>query len=216
MTTPATQLADALEESWRRDTSPDEMLAAAAELRRLDNALRVANETAERCKEVCNATAAHWREDTARLDAEVEALRQALAAFEAQAAMSPKQTSGTSEPVAWSVTFNGEHIGNLYQDLADAQEHKANLDASWPNEVRTVAPLFATPVAQAEPAWQPIETEPPERGLYLVQIGEQTHVAQFDPRMASAKWWHPYGLPARLAQAPSHWMPLPQPPKETP
>jgi hypothetical protein len=74
-----------------------------------------------------------------------------LAAFEAQAAMSPKQTSGTSEPVAWSVTFNGEHIGNLYQDLADAQEHKANLDASWPNEVRTVAPLFAAPVAQAEP-----------------------------------------------------------------
>jgi hypothetical protein len=84
-----------------------------------------------------------------------------LAAFEAQAAMSPKQTSGTSEPVAWSVTFNGEHIGNLYQDLADAQEHKANLDASWPNEVRTVAPLFAAPVAQASPTyaelWQAVQ-----------------------------------------------------------
>ena len=57
---------------WSSAMIPSE---AAAELRRLDNALRVANETAQRCKEVCNATAAHWREDKARLDAEVVALR---------------------------------------------------------------------------------------------------------------------------------------------
>ena len=50
---------------------------AAAELRRLHNALRVAEESLARCTEVCNATAAHWREDTMRLEAENEALRRA-------------------------------------------------------------------------------------------------------------------------------------------
>lgn len=81
MTTTATRLAHYLEEAGDQRSCRE----AAAELRRLDNALRVANETVERCKEVCNATAAHWREDTARLDAEVEALRKALAAPAAQA-----------------------------------------------------------------------------------------------------------------------------------
>jgi hypothetical protein len=36
MTTTATRLAAAIEEGWACDTSPDEMTAAAAELRRLD------------------------------------------------------------------------------------------------------------------------------------------------------------------------------------
>lgn len=48
MTTTATQLAAALEAGWACDTSPDEMTAAAAELRRLDAEVEALRKDAER------------------------------------------------------------------------------------------------------------------------------------------------------------------------
>lgn len=54
---------------WMGGEAERLMLEAAAELSRLHNALRVAEETAERCKTVCDATAAQWRADVARLQA---------------------------------------------------------------------------------------------------------------------------------------------------
>lgn len=75
---------------------------------------------------------------------------------------------------------------------------------------------IASTEAPAQPSvpapWREAVNPPGERGIYLVRIGDQTHVAQFDPRMVSAKWWKAYGLPSRLAQEPTHWMPLPEPP----
>ncbi|MGC4396033.1 hypothetical protein [Hydrogenophaga sp. T2] len=66
--------------------------------------------------------------------------------------------------------------------------------------------------AARKPQWLPIESAPTEHGLYLVRIGGQTHIAQFNPQTVSAKWWRPYGMPERLHRDPTHWMPLPAAP----
>ena len=95
--------------------------------------------------------------------------------------------------------------------LRQKRHYEAALSATCnPSAIREL--LDRLDAAEKAVQWQPIETAPDERGIYLVRIGDQTHIAQFDPRMSSAKWWHPYGLPARLERQPTHWIPLPAAP----
>jgi hypothetical protein len=61
--------------------------------------------------------------------------------------------------------------------------------------------------------WQPIETAPKDGSdilLYEVPAGK-THIGYFSPVTdMSKKWGNHYGY----GFDPSHWMPLPEPPKE--
>jgi hypothetical protein len=54
------------------------------------------------------------------------------------------------EPVAWSVTWDGVHCGNFYFREQDAKDHKARLDAKYPDEKREVVPLYTTPQPAAQ------------------------------------------------------------------
>jgi hypothetical protein len=98
-----------------------------------------------------------------------------------------------------------------------ALSHLRMLLAHGDAHAEAVRKFLAEPpgAAPAAPApWVPVsERLPGERTLCLVMLGEQMHVAQFDPLLRSAKWWNAYGLPSRLAQEPTHWMPLPAPPE---
>lgn len=75
----ALRVADAL-----YDAQPEDLLEtyivsdAADELRRLHNALMVSEETAERCRTICDATAEQWRADVNRLHALNQELLEAL------------------------------------------------------------------------------------------------------------------------------------------
>jgi hypothetical protein len=204
-------------------------------------------------------------------------------------AMSPKQTSGTSEPVAWRVWrgdsyelfFNEEAAKRrcecfirqgkpepLYaapvaqaepvaitdkQLLAEA-EFAESYDASAPSFMRLLrddavvgdfqrrllicmraAVKLAAPVAQAEP-WQPIETAPKDgrklvlsytnsHGKHRTVFGcwvtdEEAAETDADGVGLEAGWyesidnWPDYTQVAIHEGEPTHWMPLPQPPKE--
>jgi hypothetical protein len=60
------------------------------------------------------------------------------------------------EPVAWSVTLEGEHIGNFYIKQQDAEEAMHDLNKDWPQWVRKVVPLYTAP-PQRE--WQGLTDE---------------------------------------------------------
>lgn len=95
------------------------------------------------------------------------------------------------KPDYWSACGQCEH------NISDAQDLLA------------AGPVHAALVAD----WKPVTTPPSESGLYLVRIGDQTHIAEFNGRTATTKWWNAYGSPSRLAQEPTYWMPLPDAPK---
>ena len=57
----------------------------------------------------------------------------------------------SNEPVAWSVTCNGSHCGNVFFIEQHAKEHKARLDADYPEDKRSIVPLYTAP----QPAQQP-------------------------------------------------------------
>ncbi len=67
---------------------------------------------------------------------EASALIDAMAASEAQA-----------EPVAWSVTFRGEHCGNVFNHENTARNVCARLAAEYPDAPREVVPLYEHPPA---------------------------------------------------------------------
>jgi hypothetical protein len=73
------------------------------------------------------------REERTALLVNEQNLREELAALRAS----------LSKPVAYSMTSNGGHTGNLYEDLEHAQERKAFMDQEWPDLVRDIVPLFA-------------------------------------------------------------------------
>jgi hypothetical protein len=75
--------------------------------------------------------------DTA-IDSSIELRR--LAPMEAELAA---LRASLVEPVAYSMTSNGGHTGNLYENLKHAQERKAFMDQEWPDRVREIVPLFA-------------------------------------------------------------------------
>lgn len=49
------------------------------------------------------------------------------------------------EPVGYSVSYNGEHCGNLRSTLLAANQEKDRLNAAFPTDVRDVVPVFAGP-----------------------------------------------------------------------
>ena len=61
------------------------------------------------------------------------------------------------EPVAWSMTYNGNHCGNFYESRTDAEERMADMNAKHPLDKRAIEPLYAAPVR--EPAPVPLLTD---------------------------------------------------------
>jgi hypothetical protein len=65
--------------------------------------------------------------------------------------------------------------------------------------------------------WQPIETAPDETDVIVAnpdRISGEHHVSIAWRHVESGKWWRPHSGPS-LASCitPTHWMPLPDPPK---
>lgn len=56
-----------------------------------------------------------------------------------------KKARPAVEPVAYSMTRNGSHVGSLYSDKDAAQKRMEYLNQNWPENNRAVVPLFATP-----------------------------------------------------------------------
>ena len=73
-----------------------------------------------------------------------------------------------------------------------------------------------------KPAWMPIETAPEETAILVYGIWEgelngcNDEPAVWKARFAYEKWWVEGGeYYAQNVINPTHWMPLPEPPKET-
>ncbi len=56
-----------------------------------------------------------------------------------------EQPSQVQEPVAWSMTYNGDHCGNFYESRTDAEERMADMNAKHPLDERTIVPLYPAP-----------------------------------------------------------------------
>jgi hypothetical protein len=56
-----------------------------------------------------------------------------------------EQPSPVQEPVAWSMTYNGDHCGNFYESRTDAEERMADMNAKHPLDERTIEPLYPAP-----------------------------------------------------------------------
>lgn len=71
------------------------------------------------------------------------------------------ETELVQEPVCWSITYNGSHVGNVYESRAYAEERMADLNSKYPGDTRTIEPLYTAPNAQqpAPPANVPMLTE---------------------------------------------------------
>ena len=88
--------------------------------------------------------AVRWKSDRLHdIDVAIYALRARLAQPE-------------PEPVAWSVTLEGDHIGNFYIKQQDAEEAMHDLNKDWPQWVRKAVPLYTAP-PQRE--WQGLTDE---------------------------------------------------------
>ena len=67
-----------------------------------------------------------------------------------------KKARPAVEPVAYSVTSNGRHVGNLYGDIESARTRMEYLNQHWPEDNRAVVPLFATPHTAPVPQGEPV------------------------------------------------------------
>ena len=101
--------------------------------------------------------------------AEVAALRAALA-----------EPAPVQEPVGWSMTYNGSHVGNVYESRAYAEERMADLNSKHPGDTRTIEPLYTAPQAQqpAPPADVPMLTDEELSAIYKQANGEDVGKAQ--------------------------------------
>jgi len=98
-------------------------------------------------------------------------------------------------------------------DLGDGEVGRIIL--SWEEYERLYAAMLAAapqpPVAMT--GWQPIETAPKDSKARLVYCQENKCIfcVSYDARDGS---WIYFGGGGTMFHEPSHWMPLPQPPKE--
>lgn len=111
-------------------------------------------------------------------------------------------------------------------DLAQFMTYGGAILANDHQRDDTDVPLYAAPVAQAEPAWLPIETAPKDGStIMLLEDGNDEPFFGF--------WWEGRArwrastihydtdgdacvIDRIYSEGVSHWMPLPQPPKEQP
>lgn len=77
---------------------------------------------------------------------ECEATPAQLAAF--RAAIIADMTADV-EPVAWSVTCDGEHVNNVHTSEIEANRVKRNLDRDFPDYSREVVPLVSASTVAA-------------------------------------------------------------------
>lgn len=77
------------------------------------------------------------------------------------------------EPVAYSVTYDGEVTNNIFLNSDAAQNHKDRLDRTYEG-VRTVLPLYAAPVA-AQPAAAPASLQHQESLVDLFAVIARKH-----------------------------------------
>jgi hypothetical protein len=69
--------------------------------------------------------------------------------------------------------------------------------------------------------WQPIETAPEHRGAFMILHADGTVGMAFREQSWKGRWrWSQAiridadGISMRTSAEPTHWMPLPEPPKE--
>jgi hypothetical protein len=154
------------------------------------------------------------REQTRFVGSYAEIVRQAFGAL-AQAAMSPKQTSGTPEPVAWQYRGEPWFDGNKWQETVEVTT--SEVVARWKD--KDCRPLYAAPVAQAEPWVSVTERLPDHKGGYF---DTTPCLLAWDDGTVESGWYcgqgsfqHANGDMDYHEEAKvTHWMPLPQPPKE--
>jgi hypothetical protein len=77
----------------------------------------------------------------ASLDDSLGYYRFSEAALSAFASAHIASLCGDVEPVAWSVTCDGEHVNNVHTSEIEANRAKRNLDRDFPDHSREVVPL---------------------------------------------------------------------------
>ena len=101
-------------------------------------------------------------------------------------------------------------ILNAFVDMSDPEEDLAIY-------LKDITDIIQAAIDESLPKWQPIETAP------KAGIGEdKINVLLYTPRRGvTFGFWHQPGNPARPgfwqtshSVAPTHWMPLPQPPED--
>ena len=144
-----------------------------------------------------------------KLNEQMKVVDEALAAYEAAQA-EPKQAA---EPVAWGM--EDKETGLILDVICPATHDELEGDYT--------IPLFAAPVAQAE-QWQPIETAPKDGST--IMLWERYESEPFfgfwwegrDRWRASTTHYDTDGnacvIDRIYSDGVTHWMPLPQPPKE--
>ena len=53
-----------------------------------------------------------------------------------------------TKPHAWSVTYGGQHVGNIFNTLDSAKAKRAQLDEDFPSDLRTVIGLIPLPTKE--------------------------------------------------------------------
>jgi hypothetical protein len=88
------------------------------------------------------------------------------------------------------------------------------LSNRWKDVTYEEVDAFLKSLASDEPfdPWLPIETRPPEekRSMLVYCAGYRNIYTAFHE---AGFWWHFAGGTRRLTEEPTHWMPLPEPPK---
>ncbi len=87
-----------------------------------------------------------------------------------RAALAALRSMPQTEPVAYSVTCNGNHVKNVFAEWEHANEKMLNLNMHYPQDKRAVVPLFATPHTEAKPAKDAVDAAIPLDKEELAQL----------------------------------------------
>lgn len=120
-----------------------------------------------------------------------------------------------TDPVAWIVSYDGKLP---YSGFSQDRDYVENTCKHIGGSARPMA-LYATP-QQAAPAWKPIDSAPTDGTFFLATDGTTFKVLNWPPNHYLGVWdWNDKRQQWRGAGDsfinPTHWMPLPTPPKAT-
>jgi hypothetical protein len=155
--------------------------------------------------------------------ADITRARQALAAFEAQAA-----GALTDEQVEQALNAGGIKTQRFMGGISGTKDCWSTAGSADLRKIAAVVRKLAAPVAQAEPAWMPIETAPKDGStvLLLEKWAEEPFIGHWREFRGSGKWvastthydtdGNACVIDRIYSEGVSFWMPIPQPPKENP
>jgi hypothetical protein len=116
----------------------------------------------------------------ASLDDSLGYYRFSEAALSAFASAHIASLCGDVEPVAWSVTCDGEHVNNVHTSEIEANRAKRNLDRDFPDHSREVVPLAPASTVAALKA---------ERDAALARVAElEKDAARYRLLRRGQKW----------------------------